>query len=510
MSDERIKQEIVTSPNFQNNGKFDNALYQQVLQTNGISAETYASYVREALRLEQLQGGLAITAFSVPAQRDALAKLFFQSRNIRLANLSLADEIAKQTVTDAEIQAYYDAHKADFTIPESVKVQYLDLSGANMEKNINITDVEIAQYYQDNKAQFTTQGQQRLAHIQVKTEQQAQDLYNQLQNGAAFADLAKNHSIDPTSAEKGGDLSWVSAGEFPKVFEDAANALAVGQYSQPVKLDNNYHIILVKERKDAGVLPLENVKAQIVAQIRQNLVNNQFFSVEKRVAEKAFEDPSSLKAAADEAGVKVQETGYFSRNNIPAALNYPNVASAIFDSEISQGGSNSEPMSVGEQHSLVVRVLEHKAQSTKSLEEAKAEITATLKQQKAETVVLAQADKFVQELASGKTVDGVKFGAEQTWVFAENKNPALNNQVFSMAKPAEGKTTYKAAKDTNGDVVIIALDKVTDGKLSEAEQKQFAVQIEQATQIGLQSSLLNALRAKAKIEINESFINQEQ
>ena len=51
---------------------------------------------------------------------------------------------------------------------------------------------------------------------------------------------------------------------------------------------------------------------------------------------------------------------------------------------------------------------------------------------------------------------------------------------------------------------------MTDGKLSEAEQKQFAVQIEQATQIGLQSSLLNALRAKAKIEINESFINQEQ
>ena len=75
----------------------------------------------------------------------------------------------------------------------------------------------------------------------------------------------------------------------------------------------------------------------------------------------------------------------------------------------------------------MVRVLEHKAQSTKSLEEAKAEIIATLKQQKAETVVLAQADKFVQELASGKTVDGVKFGAEQTWVFAENKNPALNN-----------------------------------------------------------------------------------
>ena len=239
VSDDRVKQEIVTTPSFQNNGKFDNTLYQQMLQSNGISAETYAGYVREALRLEQLQNALAATMFSVPVQQEALEKLFFQRRQVRFAKLSLLDEIEKQSVTDEEIQAYYEAHKAEFTLPEQVKVQYLDLSGANMEKNMNVTDVEIAQYYQDNKAQFTTQGQQHLAHIQVKTEQQAQDLYHQLQQGAVFEELAKNHSIDPTSSEKGGDLSWVSAGEFPKVFEDAANALAVGQYSQPVNLDNH-------------------------------------------------------------------------------------------------------------------------------------------------------------------------------------------------------------------------------------------------------------------------------
>ena len=510
VSDARIKQEIVTTPTFQNNGKFDNTLYQQTLQNNGISAETYAGYVREALRLEQLQSGLGVTAFSVPAQQEKLAKLFFQSRQIRLANLPLANEIAKQEVSDEEIQAYYDAHKAEFTIPETVKVQYLDLSGAAMENNINITDVEIAQYYQDNKPQFTTQGQQRLAHIQVKTEQQAQELYQQLQNGANFADLAKNHSIDPTSAERGGDLSWVSAGEFPKVFEDAANALAVGQYSQPVNLDNHYHIILVEERKEPQLQPLESVKAQIAAQIRQNLVNTQFYSIEKRVAEKAFEDPSSLNAAAEVGGVKVQETSYFSRDDIPAELNYPNVISAVFDSDLSQGGSNSEPMNVGEQHSVVVRVLDHKPQSIKTLDEAKADITAHLKHQKAEAVVLAQAEQIVQNLSEGKSVEGVKFGAEQTWVFAENKDPVLNNTVFSMAKPEEGKTTYKAAGNANGDVVIIALDKVVDGKLTEQEQKQFAVQIEQLSQVSLQNSLLNALRAKAKIEINDSFINQEQ
>ncbi|AHN70769.1 peptidylprolyl isomerase [Aggregatibacter actinomycetemcomitans] len=510
VSDERIKQEIVTTPSFQNNGKFDNVLYQQLLQSNGISAETYAGYVREALHLEQLQSGLGITAFTVPVQQEALTKLFFQRRDVRLAALSLADEIAKQTVSAEEIQAYYDAHKADFTLPESVKVQYLDLSGANMEKNINISNVEIAQYYQDNKSQFMTQGQQRLAHIEVKTEQQAQDLYQQLQNGADFATLAKNHSIDPISAEKGGDLSWVSAGEFPKVFEDAANALDVGKFSQPVKLDNSYHIILVEERKDSAVLPLERVRPQIVAQIRQNLVNNQFFSVEKRVAEKAFEDSSSLNAAAEAGGVKVQETGYFSRKDIPAALNYPNVVSAIFDSDISQGGSNSEPMSIGDQHSVVIRVLEHKAESVKSLDEAKNDITARLKRQKAEAVVLAEANKLVQELTAGKTVDSLKFGATQSLVFAENNDPMLYNAVFAMPKPTEGKAVYQATKETKGDIVVIALDKVVDGALSEQEQQQFAVQLARADQIALQNNLLNVLRAKAKIEINDSVVNQEQ
>ena len=57
---------------------------------------------------------------------------------------------------------------------------------------------------------------------------------------------------------------------------------------------------------------------------------------------------------------------------------------------------------------------------------------------------------------------------------------------------------------------MIALDKVVDGALSEQEQQQFAVQLARADQIALQNNLLNALRAKAKIEINDSVVNQEQ
>ncbi|QIM69040.1 peptidylprolyl isomerase [Basfia succiniciproducens] len=508
-SDTYVKQEIVTTPAFQADGKFDNNAYQQILRANNMTADMYAEYVREALRLDQLQSGLAGTVLMLPAQQEEFAKLFFQKRTFRLAKLPLTAEMAKQTVTDQEVADYYNANKSAFMVPELVKVQYLDITRAAAEKAVKVTDVEIQQYYQDNKAQFVSKAQDRLAHIQFAKETDALDAYQALQNGADFAALAKEKSLDKPSAVNGGELGWLNAGDLPKAFEEAAAALQIGQYSQPVKVDNQYHIIKLEDRKAPKAQSLEEVKDLIASQIRQDLLNNQFYSLEKQVAEKAFEDQSSLEAAAKVAGVEIKETDYFSRKDIPAALNFPSVASAIFDGDISQGNQNSEPMNVADQHSIVVRVVDHKAEGTKSLEEAKAEITAYLKRQKAETVMLEQANKTVEELNQGKQ-PALNFAAAETWVYAENKDPALNNAIFSMAKPEQDKTTYAAAKADNGDVVIVALTAVENGEVSAEQGAQFTAQVMQAEQTDLQANLLKSLRNKAKIEVNEEFMKQSQ
>ena len=111
--------------------------------------------------------------------------------------------------------------------------------------------------------------------------------YEELQKGANFADVAKTKSLDKISGENGGDLGWVNANELPKAFEDAAAALQVGQYSQPINVDGNYHIVLVQERKAQS---LENVKAQIADLVRKSLMESRYFSLEKQASDKAFED----------------------------------------------------------------------------------------------------------------------------------------------------------------------------------------------------------------------------
>ncbi|WP_040976002.1 peptidylprolyl isomerase [Necropsobacter massiliensis] len=504
-ADSQITQAIVTTPAFQSEGKFDNRLYQQMLAANGLNGDTYAQYVREGLRFEQLQSGLVGSDFIVPAQADSLAKLFFQQRDVRFAVFPLADEVAKQQVTEQEIKSYYESNRAAFAVPESVKVQFIDLTRAVAEKSVKVGDVEVAQYYQDNKAQYMTQ---RLAHIQLPTEQEAKTVYDSLQKGEDFAALAKLYSADKISGAQGGDLDWVVAGMMPPAFEEAAAKLEVGQYSQPVKVDNAYHIIKLEDEK---VRPLEQVKDDIAAKIRNDLAVNEFYALEKRVNEKAFENPENLNAAAQAANVKVEETGYFSRKDIPAELNYSNLVSAMFDSDIAQGGANSEAINVGDQHSIVVRVVEHKPEGVKTLEEARADIASYLKQQKAEKIVLAEAEKTVQALSADSTAalpEQVRFGEAEKWVYAENKDPALNNVIFSMTKPSD-KPVYAATKTADNHVVVIELSRVQDGKLNAEQLQQFHRQLEQVRQTELQSSLLAALRSKAKIEINEDFMRQE-
>lgn len=505
VSDEMIKRAIVLDPNFQSNGKFDNGRYQQILAQNGLSSDTYANILRGALTLEQMQNGIADSEFIVPVQVKDSAQLFFQKRIARLATLSLADEMAKQNITEDEVKTYYEANQKAFVQPEQVKVQYIQVSGADVAKDIQVSDVEIAQYYQDNKAQFMTQ---RLAHIQFANEQDAQAAYQELQNGANFAELAKTRSLDKISGENGGELGWVNTNELPKAFEDATTALQVGKFSEPVNVDGNFHIILVEERKEKS---LDEVKVQITDTVRKNLLENRFYTIEKDVREKAFEDSKSLESAANAAGVKVQESGYFSRENVPTALNSPNVVSAMFDSDISNGGANSEPLNVGEQNIVLVRVLDHKAEGTKTLDEAKSDIENFLKREKAEKILIATATQAVNDLPTdpNKLPAGVSFGTEQTFAFTENQDPILTNGIFSMEKPTNGTMQYKMVRNSKGDVIIAALSKVEQGELSEQELTQFGEQLRQAQQLELRTQLLQALRDKAKIEINEAFIKQE-
>lgn len=89
----------------------------------------------------------------------------------------------------------------------------------------------------------------RASHILVSTEDEAKDLYEKLQNGADFTELAMEHSQCPSKRD-GGDLRFFGRGMMVKPFEDAAFNLEVGQISEPVQTQFGWHLIKLTDKKD--------------------------------------------------------------------------------------------------------------------------------------------------------------------------------------------------------------------------------------------------------------------
>jgi peptidyl-prolyl cis-trans isomerase C len=132
------------------------------------------------------------------------------------------------------------------------------------------SDEEIQKFYEKNKeAQFTTPEQRCARHILFNKdqEQKAEDVKKELEGGADFAELAKEYSQDPGSAEKGGDLGCLGKGETVPEFEEATFGAEQGEIVGPVQTQFGYHIIEVTDVKPKQTRPLSEVESQIRSEL---------------------------------------------------------------------------------------------------------------------------------------------------------------------------------------------------------------------------------------------------
>jgi peptidyl-prolyl cis-trans isomerase C len=130
------------------------------------------------------------------------------------------------------------------------------------------TDAELKKAY-DERYGTTKRTEYKARHILVKTEDEANKLIKQLNEGAKFADLAKANSIGPTG-KKGGELGWFDASEMAPPFAEAVAALKPGQYTKkPVHTQFGWHVILLEETRQAAPPAMSDVKDELTAMVER-------------------------------------------------------------------------------------------------------------------------------------------------------------------------------------------------------------------------------------------------
>ncbi len=138
--------------------------------------------------------------------------------------------------------------------------------------DVEPSEEEVQKYYEENKGlQFTNPAERCVRHILFNKDQdeKAEEVKAQLEDGADFAELAKEFSQDPASAETGGDLGCIGRGETVPDFEEAAFDAEEGKIVGPVETEFGFHLIRVDEVHEESVTPLEDVTPQIRDQLRE-------------------------------------------------------------------------------------------------------------------------------------------------------------------------------------------------------------------------------------------------
>lgn len=203
-----------------------------------------------------------------------------RKRNLVAAERDVEEQfqaIKRRFATEAEFTTALG--RTGFTAASLREVLQLTLTQRRVAEAVapvRVTDAEVRRQFDANRAQYDRPAQIRVSHILFRVGEGASEAVAQakarivqarLADGGKFEDLARQYSDDPGSAERGGDLGFVSKGTLVKEFEDVAWSLRPGQTSGLVKTQYGLHIIRVHEVKEASRAEFDKVKEQIREQL---------------------------------------------------------------------------------------------------------------------------------------------------------------------------------------------------------------------------------------------------
>jgi peptidyl-prolyl cis-trans isomerase D len=437
-TDERLDRVFKSDPEFAALRNPDGSINRDTLTALGMSSEAFAERLRQDLSRRQVMEPIGSSAIAPAAAASAALEAMYQQREIQVERFDAKDHLAKSAPSDAEVEAYYKdpAHAGQFQAPEAAQIEYVVLDLEAVKKGIAVSEDDLRKYYAENEKRYTATEERRASHILVKADKdapkaerdkaraKAEGLLAELRkNPQSFAELARKHSDDEGSAAKGGDLDFFGRGQMVKPFEDAAFALKAGETSGVVETDFGFHIIRASEARGGDKKTFESVRAAIENEVRNQLVQKRFAEAAVEFGDIVYEQPDSLKPAADKWKLEIRSASKVTRTPAPGAtgaLANPRFLEALFASESTREKKNTKAIDIGANQLAAGRVVQYAPAHQLPLAEVK--------------------DKVRQQLTASRAAAlATKLGSERLGKLQANPNEPLSapTMLVSRAQPRD-------------------------------------------------------------------------
>jgi peptidyl-prolyl cis-trans isomerase D len=313
-SSQEVRDRIVSL--FQRDGKFIGFdEYRQILEYNRMSLPQFENGLKEEIILNKL---IQFLTAGITATPDELWENYRkQNESAKIEYLLLEENKVpyEQTLSAADIAAYFEKNKAKYTLPERRQGSYIFLLTEDLKKEIQVSEDDIAKYYNDNLDQFKEPERIRVSRVFLSSagkdkeavRKDAQAVLDRLTAGGDFAAIAKASSQDEKAAE-GGDWGFEDWRRLSAREREEIGKLSAGQMSGLIESEDGFSVLKVSEKEPTATQTLEEVKARIKTTLEDQKARE---LGEQRIGqiEKAARREKSLDVAAQKAGLKVKSTG---------------------------------------------------------------------------------------------------------------------------------------------------------------------------------------------------------
>lgn len=524
--DRQLAERIASEPFFQVAGTFSKQRYEEIAKAQGLTPAGLDERLRADFRQAQFRNSIAETAFVPKATLDSFIRLSEQTREVSVVNLTPEAYLAKVKITPEQVKAHYDANPKEFTTPEQVRVEFVELSLDALAAKSEAPAEEVKRAYEEGlqRNQWGQPEQREASHILIAVkpdaseadkkaaQARAQAIADQIRKKpASFAELAAKESQDPGSAAQGGKLGSFPRGQMVKQFDDAAFEAKKGDIVGPVATDFGYHVIRVDDIKPAKVKSLADAMPELEAGIKKSAAQRKYAEAAESFANLVYEQSASLKPAADALKVPVQQSPWLSKgapSPVPA-LNNPKLQAEIFSDDAIKAKRNTSAIEVMPNTLVSARVVEHKPAQLRPLDAARADIERKLAREAAMKLAKADGEAKLKDLQAGKEAD-VKWPA--ALAVNRQKTGGLFPQVLDRAFRADRKKlpAFVGAESPIGYSLVRVTKVIEPEKIEDAQRTALGDQLRQAVAAQELEATLASLRNRVGVSVKKGALDAKE
>lgn len=412
------------------NGKFNPDRYRQMVAALGLTQGEFESDLRQELLRNKLVRYLGMSAGLSEKETEQVYGFRLEKRPVEYVLFTVADYAKSAEVNDDEIAAYYEQNKEQFRLPVRADVEYLALTPDTLAAGYAVEEEAVKEYYDAHRAEYHRPASFQARHILIlapaegsaepaakealaKAEEKLNAVVAGLGKGEDFAALAKQYSDDIYSADIGGMLSWINAGESgSQEIEELAFSLEPGEVSEPFRQEQGWHILKLEDKKEARDLPLDEVRDEITLALGRQKAEADFNAVQA-----AAEDGLTMGVAFADLAAKfhiaLQETGLVPQDDLENRLGVQSDSRQMLVDAIAavvvDGSASTIPVPLNIERGIaLVRIKEGRASEIPALSEVGASIRNFLQQEKGLVLARGAAEEALPAFAGPDVPEAFK------------------------------------------------------------------------------------------------------